>query len=205
MGRIIDDDDIADIREGMRIKEEYEKLKESKQLRQQISEQDLKERWARIEISLEKSRVEALQNASIEVLMAIAKEPAQLQTLYKTARLRTLAGLPPEKAVVLMMEDKAIPLDIAKELITTIYESGKTSHYERLIAELKEARKIGEDAYEKNLQRLVDFFKDVLGTVNIISGKGPSLASQVPFSFCPSCGKPVQPDFKFCLKCGKSL
>ncbi len=205
MGKILDDDDMEDIRQAMTVKKEYDKLKEEKEQRRQIIDQDLKERWARIEMSLEKDRLAYLQNASVETLMAIAKEPAQLEALYKTARLRTLASLPPDKALALMMEDKTVSADVAKEIIVSINESGKTEQYERLITELKEAKQSGEEAYQKNLQGMVEFFNNVLGTVSTISGGTPP-ASQAPApSYCPACGSPVQPGYKFCQACGKQV
>lgn len=204
MGRIIDDDDILDIKDAMGIYEEWKQLKEKERMRREIMDQDLKKRWAEIEMVLEKSRLQYLQGASIEVLMAIAKEPAQLDALYKAMRLRTLATLPPDKAAILMMEDKTMSADVAKEIILAIHQAGKTEQYERLILELKESSKAGTEAYEKNLQRLVEFFNSTLRIMGAVAGgKGANPAPGV--RFCANCGGNVSPNWKVCPQCGRQL
>ncbi|MFC1930394.1 zinc ribbon domain-containing protein [Chloroflexota bacterium] len=213
MDRALDDDDLADIEQAMALKGKWdnqlrEKRRQEEQLaqdlraRQEYIDQDLKKRWAETEQQLEKSRLEYLQKASVTTLMAIAKEPAQLEALFKTARLHTLAGLPPDQAALLMMEGGAFPADVAREIIVSLNDSGKIAQYERLISEMKESAAAGKESSDANLRRMTDFFNQALGTIGAVSGAAP--AAPVP-AFCPSCGKLAQPGNRFCQHCGTKL
>ncbi|MBI4330612.1 MAG: zinc-ribbon domain-containing protein [Chloroflexi bacterium] len=205
MDRIIDPGDMADIDDAIQIWKKWKFGKQDVSKREQEIKQDIDRRWALIEQELEKSKLEYLQGKSIETLMAIARDPANLQTLYKTARLRTLESLPRNKAALLMLEDQAITADIAKEIILAVQQSGQMEKY---IAELKEMRHAGQASDREHLQALLQTVNSALAGMSAAAGPAvwsPPGPPRPPVRFCVQCGTEVPSGSRFCGHCGSQL